>query len=321
MNRQTIVAAVLAFVAGGLIVFAVMRFAPEEGAGGEAASPPASDKVAARIDGRPLYFSDVEAMKQMLPSQYRALPTSTIYTQLLEVAVQSELVARAGREAGLGRDPQVLRRLAFAKDRLIESAYRDRLREEGRKQATDAALQARYKTFLDGYQPEEEVRARHILVKTEAEAKTIIEQLDHGADFATLAKEKSTGPSASKGGDLGYFTHDQMIKEFADAAFSMAPGTYSKTPVETQFGWHVIYVEDKRKQPPPKLSEIREQLTEQIASAYMSEAVQKLEKSARIERFNMDGTPMQSQDAGQAPAGEGGKESSGQGKTTAPDKK
>jgi peptidyl-prolyl cis-trans isomerase C len=141
----------------------------------------------------------------------------------------------------------------------------------------------------------EEVHARHILVGSEAEARDIIKQLDAGADFAELAKAKSTDPSAkTNGGDLGYFRRDAMVPEFAEAAFTIKPGTIDQEPVKTQFGWHVIKVEDRRQTVPPfaeKEPELREQVAREIVTALVASA----RSGAKIERFNLDGTPKPAQ--------------------------
>ncbi|MGB0672069.1 MAG: peptidylprolyl isomerase, partial [Rhodospirillales bacterium] len=135
--------------------------------------------------------------------------------------------------------------------------------------------------------------ARHILLKTEEDAKAAIKKLDGGADFAALAKELSTGPSKDNGGDLGFFVKEQMVPEFAEATFAMKPGSYSKKPVQTQFGWHVIKVEEARKRTPPTLEEatpvIRQELSREVGLAYLEE----VKKDAKIEKFNPDGSPKQ----------------------------
>jgi peptidyl-prolyl cis-trans isomerase C len=132
---------------------------------------------------------------------------------------------------------------------------------------------------------EQEVRARHILVATEGEAKDIEAQLKSGADFATLAKQKSKDPGAAEGGELGYFTKDQMVPEFAEAAFKLDKGQISD-PVKTQFGWHVIEVEDKRIKPTPTYDEVKGQLENYVARRAQAELVDNLRKSATIERLD-----------------------------------
>ena len=132
---------------------------------------------------------------------------------------------------------------------------------------------------------QEEVRARHILVENEDEAKALLDQLKGGADFATLAKEKSKDPGAAEGGDLGYFTKDQMVPEFAEAAFKLDKGQISD-PVKTQFGWHVIQVLDKRTKPTPSYDQVKSQLENYVARRAQADLVDNLRKSATIERLD-----------------------------------
>jgi peptidyl-prolyl cis-trans isomerase C len=138
--------------------------------------------------------------------------------------------------------------------------------------------------------PEEEVHARHILVPTEDEAKAIEAELKKGADFATLAKEKSKDPGAADGGDLGYFTKDQMVAEFSDVAFKLDKGQVSD-PVKTQFGWHIIKVEDKRTKPTPTFDEVKSQISTYVAHRAQAELVDKLRKTATIERLDQPPAP------------------------------
>src|SRR5947208_11692746 len=132
---------------------------------------------------------------------------------------------------------------------------------------------------------QEGVLARHILVADENEAKSLLEQLKSGADFAALAKEKSKDPGAAEGGDLGYFTKDQMVPEFADVAFKMYPGQLSN-PVKTQFGWHVIKVEDRRTKQPPEFDKVKDQIEAYLARKAQTDFITKLRQSAKVERLD-----------------------------------
>jgi peptidyl-prolyl cis-trans isomerase C len=136
------------------------------------------------------------------------------------------------------------------------------------------------------------VRARHILVKTEAEAKEIIAELDKGADFAALAKKYSTDTGADAGGDLGYFGHDDMVAAFADAAFAVPAGQYARAPVKTEFGWHVIKVEDRRLGKPPSFEEAREELGQALTHEIIEAKLKELRGIAKIETFGLDGKPL-----------------------------
>jgi peptidyl-prolyl cis-trans isomerase C len=255
----------------------------------EAQAIPPGNPVVARVDGTELHLSDVEAAQQNLPPQAQKLPFEQIYPMLLDRLVDGMLITEAGRKEHLDRDPEVQSRLKRYEDRLIQEAYINRMVKPAE---TEDRLRTRYETSLKEKPAQEEVHARHILVKTEAQAKSVIAELDKGADFAALAKKYSTDPGAESGGDLGYFGHDDMVKEFADAAFALSPGQYSKTPVKTEFGWHVIKVEDRRTGKPPSFEEAREQLSRDLAHEIIDAKLQDLRGSAKIEEFGLDGKPL-----------------------------
>ncbi len=181
------------------------------------------------------------------------------------------------------------RRLEAYQDRLIQQAYVERAIKAAE---TEDRLKARYQTLLKEKPAREEVHASHILVKTEDEAKSVIAELDKGADFAALAKKYSTDPGGASGGDLGYFGRDDMVPEFAAAAFALPVGKYTKTPVKTQFGWHVIKVEDRRAGKPPTFDEARDELNRLIAHDVLEVKLNELRGAAKIETFGLDGKPM-----------------------------
>lgn len=253
-------------------------------------APPAdpSTVVVAIVNGQNVTLADVQAAHAALPTQYRQLPLQLIFPQLLDQVIDGKLVTAEGRKANLQNDPDVKKRLAQAEDQLIQQAY---LLKEIDKKITPEALKARYDKFVKETPPEEEVHARHILVKTEDEAKKIIAELAKGGDFAKIAKEKSTDTaSGPQGGDLGFFKKGEMVAEFADAAFAMKKGEVSKTPVKTQFGYHIIKVEDRRTAPPPKFEEVEDQLRSDMSREIVTAMLDDLHKNAKIERFNMDGS-------------------------------
>jgi peptidyl-prolyl cis-trans isomerase C len=250
--------------------------------------PPTGNPVVARVDGTDLHLSDVEAMQQSLPQQAQKLPLKQIYPILLDRLVDGALVTEAGRKEHLDQDPAVQRRLKLLEDRLIQQAYVEQLI----KAESEDQLKARYQKFLAEKPAREEVHARHILVKTEAEAKSIIAQLDKGADFATLAKKNSTDPGAASGGDLGYFGRDDMVPAFAAAAFALPVGKYTETPVKTEFGWHVILVEDHRVKKPPSFAEAREQVSQLLARDIIQAKLKELRGAAKVETFGLDGKPL-----------------------------
>ena len=250
---------------------------------------PPGNPIVARVDGVELHLADVEAAQQALPPQAQKMSLEQIYPMLLDRLVDGALITEAGRKEHLEQDPDVQTRLKRYEDRLIQEAYLNRAIKQAE---TEDRLKTRYQEMLKQKAAQEEVHARHILLASEAEAKTVIAQLDKGADFAALAKQYSTDPNAGSGGDLGYFGHDDMVPEFADAAFSLPVGEYTKTPVKTEFGWHVIKVEDRRVGKPPSFEDAREELSQDLAHDIIEAKLQELRGAAKIEEFGLDGKPL-----------------------------
>ena len=243
----------------------------------------------ARVDGAELHLSDVEAAQQSLPPQAQKLPLTQIYPMLLERLVDGMLITEAGRKEHLDQDADLQHRLKRYEDHLVQEAYLNRAIKAAE---TEDRLMARYQAFVKEKAAHEEVHARHILLKSEDEAKSVIAELDKGADFTALAKKYSTDPGASSGGDLGYFGHDDMVPEFADAAFALPVGEYTKTPVKTQFGWHVIKAEDHRLSSPPSFDEARQEVSQLIARDIVDAKLKELRSNAKIETFALDGKPL-----------------------------
>ena len=148
---------------------------------------------------------------------------------------------------------------------------------------TEAELKAFYDKEVGSKPAEKEVKARHILLKEEKEALDVIKELDGGADFAELAKKKSTGPSGPRGGDLGFFGKGQMVPAFEAAAFALDKGAYTKTPVKTQFGYHVVLVEDAREAPKPSFDETKGNIRRVLAEQKFSEILNDLKAKAKID--------------------------------------
>lgn len=249
----------------------------------------ADDPVVAVVDGASIHLSEVERIHSQLPDQYRAYPLQLLFPDLLDMVVDRRIAAAEARKRGLDNDPEVKATLARVEEDVLQRVLVGRHIEQS---LTDEALKARYDKMVADMPASELVHARHILVDSEGEAKRVIEDLKGGADFATLAEERSTGPSKSKGGDLGYFGRDEMVPEFAEAAFALQPGESTQQPVQTQFGWHVIKVEDRKAGEAPSFEDAREELKAEMSRDVGIAFVQELREGAKVERFNMDGTPM-----------------------------
>jgi peptidyl-prolyl cis-trans isomerase C len=250
----------------------------------------ANTPVVAKVDGAPIYQSEVDAFIADLGDRARQVPPADLQTQIVDRLIDMKLAGDKAHAEKLEQDPAVARRLYNGQETTLAEAY---LEKAAQAQINDDVLKAKYDDLVKQAKPAEEVRARHILVKTEAEAKDIIKQLDKGADFEKLAKDKSTDPgSGSSGGDLGYFTKDKMVPEFADAAFKLDKGKYTETPVHSQYGWHIIQVLDKRSQPLPAFDAVKPQLNNLVLRDQERKVVEDLRKGAKIERFNADGSPI-----------------------------
>lgn len=251
--------------------------------------PAAGDPVVARVNGAEVRRSDVMLAIENLPQQYRQLPPEMLFGGVVSQIIDRKLVAQAAEKGKLGDDPVVKQRVASIRERVLQEAY---LSREIEKEMTDNNLRARYEKQVKNAPGREEVHARHVLVQNEADAKGVIEDLRKGGDFAEMAKKRSSGPSAANGGDLGYFTREQMVPEFAEAAFAMKKGEVSAAPVKTQFGWHVIKVEDRRTAPPPSFEDSVNDLRQEMAQELIQARMEALRKDAKIERFGPDGKPV-----------------------------
>jgi peptidyl-prolyl cis-trans isomerase C len=254
-----------------------------------AAAPQApKDPVVATVNGVQVRLSELEVAQQSLPPQYRSMPLQAVFPALLDRIIDSKLVVQEGKKNKVTEDPAYKKRLAFVEEQVLQDYW---IQREIARSVTAEKLRQRYEERLKSIPAEEEVHARHILVATEDEAKALIAEIKKGAAFDKLAKEKSTDKaSGTEGGDLGWFKKSDMVKEFADAAFDLKKGGMTETPVKTQFGYHVIQVEDRRKAPPPAYEELAEQLREEMAREAVTAQLDLLRSGAKIEKFNIDGS-------------------------------
>lgn len=266
----------------------------------DAAPAAGENPVVARVNGQEIRRSAVISELQSMGPQAQQMPPQVLYPQILQRLVITKLVSGEGYKQKLENDAEVKARLKEAEENIVADVY---VKKTVTPKITDDKIKAKYDELAAKFKPSDEVKARHILVPTEAEANEIIKQLKGGADFAKLAEEKSKDTGSMKqGGDLGYFTKDVMVKPFADAAFAMKVGETSAKPVKSDFGFHVIKVEDKRKTAAPPLSEVKEQIRNQVGQEMAQQLVKDLEAKAKVERFNFDGTPMKAEPAAAEPA-------------------
>lgn len=248
----------------------------EKAAHAEMADP---GMVIATVNGEDVTLGELIALRSELPQQYQSIPDNVLYDGLLEQISNQILLRQAAERTGLAEEPAVLRGLAFQRTSFLAELYvRQRLNER----ITPETLEAEYKArYLEG-PPTTQYKARHILVPDEADAKEIVDLARaEGADFAEIAKERSKGPSAPVGGDLGWFEDGQMVPEFQVAAFALKPGEISD-PVQTQFGWHVILLEDTRDRPAPPLESVREEIVGEMSRDITEAVVAALRDSGEV---------------------------------------
>jgi peptidyl-prolyl cis-trans isomerase C len=227
------------------------------------------------------------------------MPAAVLYPLLLNQVIDRKAVFAMAQSEGLEQQPEVQRELARAREQTLQNALISR---EVGPLVTEAAVRARYDRDIASKQGEEEVHARHILVSTEDEAKKVIADLKAGGDFAAIAKARSKDPqAAAQGGDLGFFKKSDMLPEFADAAFALKPGQTSETPVKTSYGWHVIKVEERRVAPPQPYEEAHDELRQQMIQEAVKTVVAKAVAAVKVERMNLDGTPIRPTDAAEPP--------------------
>jgi peptidyl-prolyl cis-trans isomerase C len=238
----------------------------------------ADDPVIARVNGVDIKQSDLDFAASEVGHRLANLAPQDRKMVLLQYVIESELMAGAGQKDELDKTESFPGRAAYHQRRALRDAFFDA-------KISDAVSEAEAKKIFDEkiaeMKPEQEVHARHILVATENEAKEIVERLKKGDDFAAVAKEKSRDASA-EGGDLGFFPRGQMLKPFEDAAFALDVGEISE-PVQTQFGWHVIKVEEKRDQPLPTFDQVKEAIIAQLVQAKAQQVVTRLRDAAEIE--------------------------------------
>jgi peptidyl-prolyl cis-trans isomerase C len=249
----------------------------------------ASDPVVAKVNGTAITRADLEALQSQLPPFAQQQPLSALYPRLVDRLVDGKLVLAKAKSEKFEQDPEVRKQIALLQDRVIEQIWVHRQID---KQLTDEVLKKAYDESIKSFKAEDQVRARHILVPTKEEADKLLARLKKGEDFAALAKEASKDGSASSGGDLGFFGKGQMVKPFEEAAFGLKMGEVSKAPVQSQFGWHLIKVEERKPSTPPSFEESKAELKESRSRELADKIVADLRKDAKIERFDLDGKPL-----------------------------
>jgi len=230
--------------------------------------------VIAKVGNRTITTADLDQASKRLSQQFANIPKEQRRARILDALIDFSVLAQAAEKEGYDEDEDFKRTIEYLRVQALHNVY---FRKKIEATVTQEALMARYKKQVAEIKPEKEVHARHILVKTADEANAIIEKLNAGADFIELAKKSSTGPSGPQGGDLGWFGKGRMVPEFEKAVFVMKPGDYSPEPVKTQFGFHVLKLDEMRDVAPPTF----EKSAPQLRQVMLSEAYEKAVKDSR----------------------------------------
>jgi peptidyl-prolyl cis-trans isomerase C len=241
----------------------------------------AQNPVVARVNGHDIRWVEVVNSADDLAPRYRE-QLESVFPALLDRLVDLRLLADAAREEGLEDDPLVLQRMAAYEDRVLSGVLLERYLAEA---VTTAALRERYDFMVAARRADQEIRARHILLDSEAAAEAVVERLDSGEVFISLATDLSQGSSAQRGGDLGYFLPSRMSPAFAEAALALEPGQYTRKPVRTEFGWHVILLVDRRADDVPSFLDMQDRLREEATKAAVDRLLLRLRDQAALEMF------------------------------------
>ncbi|HET6838275.1 MAG TPA: peptidylprolyl isomerase [Bradyrhizobium sp.] len=241
-----------------------------------------ANPVLAKVNGAEIRQSDVALAEEELGPSLAQMDPASKQENVLAFLIDMKIVAKAAEDKKVENTEEFKKRLAFTRSRLLMDSL---LASEGKAATTADAMKAVYEEAAKQITGEQEVHARHILVETEDEAKAVADELKKGADFAELAKKKSKDPGSSDGGDLGFFTKEQMVPEFSTVAFALEPGKISD-PVKSQFGWHIIKVEEKRNRQAPDFEQVKGQIETYVSRKAQADYVTKLREATKVERMD-----------------------------------
>lgn len=255
------------------------------------------DHLIAKVNGKNLYFRDIlQALQQNLTAKQvdilkksKKVTRDRYFLLLRNNLIANMAFASAAKKQGIDQTQQYKTALKAARERILAALYLF----DHKRPITEEELKKTYAELKKTISRQSEIKVRHILVKTKSEAQAIITALNNGADFITLAQQKSIGPSAKQGGDLGYIVPGMMVKPFSDAAFALKVGAYTKKPVKTQFGWHVIKVEDKRKRTIGSYDSIKKQLRERIEKRRLNALTKNVLNDSTIIYYDANGNVVQ----------------------------
>jgi len=240
----------------------------------------AEDDVVATVDGNVITESDLSFAVGEYQAQLKQIPAAKRRELVLDVLIDVALMANAAEREGMEEDPEYKERFRFLRRRTLRDVY---FLRQIRDAVTDEVVRVQYDSDIKNYVPKSELRARHILVKTLEEAQAVIKELDGGADFAEVAKKSSTGPSGPRGGDLGFFGPGRMVPVFEKAALALALGSYTKEPVKTKFGFHIIKAEETRMSKPVEFDKVKDKLRDTMVRERFTKLLKSLREKAKID--------------------------------------
>lgn len=252
----------------------------QEAAPAESTEAPLPETVVATVGGQSITEADLAFAAEDMAQELSQMPPEQQRPFLLRILIDMKVMSTAAREAGMDQTDLFARRKAYLEERALRRAY---FSDAIASSVTEESVRAAYDELVAQFEPQPEIRASHILVETEEKAKELKAEIDGGADFATLAKENSIDPGASNGGDLGFFSKGMMVAPFEAAAFALANAGDVSEPVQSQFGWHIIRLEEKRDSQPPAFEQVAGRLQQQQLMEAFSSKVEVLMENAQIE--------------------------------------
>ena len=262
----------------------------------------AQENVVAKVGDIEITERDLAFAQADLEEQFAQVPEELRKAAILNALIDIKLLALLAKDSGIEDTEQFKARMQFLRDRALHNSY---FQEKVLEAVTDDEVKARYEAEIAAMKPESQIRARHILVKTEEEARAVIGEIEAGKPFEEAAKEHSTGPTGPNGGDLGFFGKGQMVPEFEQAAFALGVGEITKDPVQTQFGWHVIKKEEERTQPPPEFEAVQSQVRQVVMREKYTEIVRNAREAQKVEILD-ETLRKQLEEQGSEPSGQNG---------------
>lgn len=291
MTRRHLSLIAVAALAIGASAFAFQSYgvaAAPDAPKADASANVADDTVVARVGDQTLTVKQIRTFLEALPPSAGRPPLEAVFPMVREQLVTGMIISQKAKVEGFDQLPEVQDRVAMIKENVVRTMYLER---DINKHLTDDVLKGEYNKFIKDFKPDSEVRAQHILVDDEATAKEIIAKIGTGAKFEDLVQEYSKDKGAKSDGDLGFFKKGDMVKEFADVAFSMKKGDVSKTPVKTQFGYHVIKVNDTRQAKAPSFDELKGQIKQALQQKSADDVIKSYREGVKVDVFGLDGQP------------------------------